>query len=233
MPDPQSKTRSTFTGDRKAPMRSPLAAAEKRLIQAWVGRFPPWIEGYHLTLMTLAWSAGMILFGWLAARVWIGFLAGSCLMLALQWFTDSFDGALGRLRDTGIPKWGFHMDHYLDFVFSWATVVGYAFLMTTPAAMAGMFVLAFLYSLLMVNSFLGFAASGEFKITYLGAGPTEVRLAFIVLNVVVMWRGPGFVESLVPWAIAVSTAAVVFVTYRTQKYIWAIDMADKRRRLGW
>ena len=34
-------------------------------------------------------------------------------------FTDSFDGALGRRRDTGIPKWGYYMDHLLDFVFMW------------------------------------------------------------------------------------------------------------------
>jgi phosphatidylglycerophosphate synthase len=213
-------------------MRSPLAAAEKRLIQVWVGRFPPWIEGYHLTLLTLVWSAGMLLFGYLAARLTIHFLWASCLMLAAQWFTDSFDGALGRLRDTGIPKWGFHMDHYLDFVFSWCTVVGYAFLMTTPGATWGIFILAFLYSLLMVNSFLGFAATGEFKITYLGAGPTEVRLLFILLNAAIVFWGPGFMQALLPWVIAASVLLVAFVTYRTQKYVWAIDMADKRRRLG-
>jgi hypothetical protein len=55
-----------FAGDKKLPMRTFLARWEKKFIDANVSRFPPWIEGYHLTLMTLLWSAGLIAFGYLA-----------------------------------------------------------------------------------------------------------------------------------------------------------------------
>jgi len=105
-----------FHGDKKLPMKSLLARAERKLIDAYTPRFPKWIEGYHLTLMTIPWSAGLILFGRLAKSS-PHYLWASSLMLLLQWFTDSFDGALGRHRDTGIPKWGYYMDHLLDFVF--------------------------------------------------------------------------------------------------------------------
>ena len=116
-----------FTGDKKVPMKSMLADAEKRFIMANVGKFPKWIEGYHLTLMTIPWTIGLVVFGFLASRGSMHWLWGSSLMLALQWFTDSFDGALGRLRDTGIPKWGFYMDHFLDYLFMSGVFIGWTF----------------------------------------------------------------------------------------------------------
>ena len=94
-----------FRGDRKAPLRSPLARSERWLIERAVGRFPLWIEGWHLTLLTIVWTAGILGFAFLA-RHDLRWLWGSSVMLAAQWFTDSFDGALGRLRDFGIPPWG-------------------------------------------------------------------------------------------------------------------------------
>lgn len=219
-----------FAGDKKVPLRSPLARLEKQFIEAHVSRFPPWIEGYHLTLLTIAWSAGLVFFGWLAARN-THFLWGASLMLFLQWFTDSFDGALGRHRDTGIPKWGFYMDHLLDFVFMWCIPVSYLFLV--PAASAGWLIAAtLLISLLMVNSFLSFAATNAFKITYLGLGPTELRLAFILLNTLLAFRGPGPLVAALPAAVVILFAGVALVIYRTQAHVWAIDRADCRARRG-
>jgi hypothetical protein len=56
----------SFQGDKKLPLKSPLSKAERRLIDYWVPRFPRSIEGYHLTLTTILWSAGLILSGYLA-----------------------------------------------------------------------------------------------------------------------------------------------------------------------
>jgi archaetidylinositol phosphate synthase len=116
-----------FGGDKKMPMRTFLAKWERRFIDALVPKFPQWIHGYHLTLMTILWSAGLIAFGYLA-RGNLSWLWLSSLMLMLQWFTDCFDGALGKFRDTGIPKWGYYMDHLLDFVFLCSILIGYSFL---------------------------------------------------------------------------------------------------------
>jgi phosphatidylglycerophosphate synthase len=125
--------RATFQGDKKLPMNSLLGKVERQLIQATATKFPPWIEGYHLTLMTILWSAGIICFGYLAQqnRHWLWL---SSLMIFLQWFTESYDGALGRLRDTGIPKWGYYMDHLLDYGFLCAIFIGYSFLLNEQAA---------------------------------------------------------------------------------------------------
>src|SRR5512136_3248535 len=116
-----------FTGDKKVPLRSPLAKIERRIIVALTPRFPGWIQGYHLTLMTIPWSIGLVVSGWLA-RNDLSWLYLASAMHIMQWFTDSFDGALGRHRDTGIPKWGYYMDHFLDYVYTCCAFIGYAFL---------------------------------------------------------------------------------------------------------
>ena len=219
---------TTFQGDKKLPMNSLLGRVEKRLIQATVTKFPCWIEGYHLTLMTILWSAGIIGFGYLAQqnRHWLWL---SSLMIFLQWFTDSYDGALGRLRDTGIPKWGYYMDHLLDYGFLCAIFIGYSFLLSEQAARL-LYIFALIAIGFMTSSYLSFAATNEFKITYLGFGPTEMRLVFILLNTVIIFAGIRFIEVSIPYLIPISLIVLALVIFRTQKYVWAIDMHDKQSR---
>lgn len=220
--------KNKFKGDKKLPFKSPLAKAERKFIDYWVPRFPLWVEGYHLTLTTVLWSAGLIISGYLAKQDlrWLWVASG---MLFMQWFTDSFDGALGRYRDTGIPKWGFYMDHFLDFVFMCAILIGYALLFEglNRILLLGLIPI---FGGFMVNSYLSFAATTEFKITFLGVGPTEARLLIIILNTGIILFGTGFMEKALPFIPVIATIALIIVVYRTQKYIWEIDMEDKRRR---
>ncbi|MHC4159618.1 MAG: CDP-alcohol phosphatidyltransferase family protein [Planctomycetota bacterium] len=219
-----------FSGDKKLPMRTLLAEWERKFIHKNVYKFPPWIEGYHLTLMTIPLSAGLIVFGYLARNnyhwLWL-----SSLMLVLQWFTDCFDGALGRFRDTGIPKWGYFMDHFLDFVFMCSIFIGYSFLLE---GLSRQIVCLFIpvFGSFMVSSYLAFGATGEFKITYLWAGPTEIRIWFIVLNCLIIMFGTGFIEKVLIYILVLSIIFLCVVVYRTQKYIWNIDMQDKAKNAG-
>jgi archaetidylinositol phosphate synthase len=217
-----------FGGDKKLPMRTLLAKWERKFIDWLTPKFPRWLQGYHLTLMTLAWSAGLIAFGLMAssnpAWLWL-----SSLMLVLQWFTDCFDGALGKFRDTGIPKWGYYMDHFLDFVFMCALFIGYSFLVEGTSK-ALVFLLIPVFGSFMASSFLSFGATGEFKITYLGAGPTEIRIAFIVLNCLLIWFGNAWIEKLLLFILILAVIFLCVVVYRTQAYIWKIDMQDKANR---
>ena len=221
-------SKGQFQGDKKLPLKSPLAKVERRSIDYCVPRFPSWIEGYHLTLTTVLWSAGLIISGYLAKQDlrWLWLASG---MLFMQWFTDSFDGALGRYRDTGIPKWGFYMDHFLDFIFMCSILIGYAVLFE------GLYRTIFLalvpiFGAFMFNSYLSFAATSEFKITFLGMGPTEVRLLIILLNTMIIAFGTDFVEKVLPFIPPITTIVLVVVVYRTQKYIWQIDREDKKKK---
>ncbi|MFP3998968.1 MAG: hypothetical protein ACLFUN_03920 [Desulfobacterales bacterium] len=102
---------SDFKGDQKAG-KWLLASAERKFIDKSIPRLPGWLETYHLTAMTLLWSAGAVLSGYLArfnpAWFWV-----VSLMIVFQYITDSFDGSLGKYRNTGLVKWGFYMDHFL------------------------------------------------------------------------------------------------------------------------
>ena len=217
-----------FAGDKKLPLKSPLARYERKFIDSTVSKFPAWIEGYHLTLTTIPWSIGLIVFGYLARGnpnwLWL-----SSLMLFLQWFTDCFDGALGRYRDTGIPKWGFYMDHLLDFVFMSSVFLGYTFLFEGLNKSLVFFMVP-AYGTLMVSSFLAFGATGEFKITYLRIGPTEIRALFIILNCLITFFGTGFIEKSLLYVFILFMVGLCVVIYRTGKYIWNIDMQNKRSK---
>lgn len=220
-----------FTGDKKAPMKTFLASAERKFIDNNVTKFPKMLEGYHLTLMTIFWSAGVIVFGYLAKNN-IHWLWLSSLMLVLQWFTDCFDGALGRHRDTGIPKWGFFMDHLLDFVFMACIFIGYSFLLEGTAREMVLLLIG-IFGTFMVSSFLSFGATGEFKITYLGTGPTEIRIWFIILNTFLIFSAPNgtkLFQKFMLYIVLISLAVLFVVIFRTQKYIWKIDMQDKAER---
>ncbi len=216
----------TFNGDKKVPMKSLLAKHERKFVDSNVAKFPAWIEGYHLTLITIPLSVGLIVFGYLAKNN-LSWLWLSSLVLFLQWFTDSFDGALGRYRDTGIPKWGFYMDHFLDFVFMSSVFVGYSFLFEGLNKIL-VFSMVPAFGCFMVSSFLAFGATGEFKITYLRTGPTEVRAWFIILNCLIVIFGTGFIEKALIYIFVIFISALCVVIYRTQKYIWNIDMQNKR-----
>jgi archaetidylinositol phosphate synthase len=218
--------KSSFGGDKKLPMNSLLARYERKFIDRFVPRFPKWIEGYHLTLTTVLWSFGLIVFGWLSKSSY-NWLWGSSLMLALQWFTDSFDGALGRYRDTGIPKWGYYMDHLLDFVFMSSLLIGYSFLFDGFGRQI-IYLFIPISGCFMVSSYLAFGASGEFKITYLGSGPTEIRIYFVILNICIILFGVGWIEKILVYVFVASIVVMFIVIGRTQKYIWKIDMSEKK-----
>ena len=80
-----------------------------------------------------------------------------------------------------------------------------------------------------VSSYLAFGATSEFKITYLWAGPTEIRIWFVVLNCLIIKFGTAFIEKALIYILLLSVAFLCIVVYRTQKYIWKIDMQDKAR----
>ena len=158
-------------------------------ITHWVTRFPRGVRSWHLTLLTVPWSAGTIAFGWLAGErpVWLWAMS---VMVAAQWFTDSFDGTLGKTRGEGLVRWGFFMDHFLDTVFAGSVVIGYSFIAPGGAGLLLQLLLLVTCSMMALSS-LAFAATNECRIAFYGVGPTEVRIGYIALNAFVFLAGPG------------------------------------------
>jgi hypothetical protein len=92
-----------------------LAAAEKRTL-IWIAeRLPRWINSDHLTLLALASMAAAGAAFW-AARFWLPALGVVIAALVLNWFGDSLDGTVARVRKHERPRYGFYVDHVLDIV---------------------------------------------------------------------------------------------------------------------
>lgn len=215
-----------FAGDRKEGTWL-LARGEERLRDWLLPKVPRGVETYHLTLTTLLWCTLIIAFSHLAQWNinWLWVVSASIFM---QYITDLLDGAVGRARDTGLVKWGFYMDHLLDYLFLCSILVGYSLLLPDQYKFRLILVLA-LFGAFMVNSFLSFAATDEFRISYLRIGPTEVRLMFIVVNTLLIAFGKTHLAAALPYVLALSALGLTVTVYRTQKYIWEIDMKNKDR----
>lgn len=211
-------------GGAKKDGESILGPYEKNFVQRWVARVPRQIETFHLTMLTVAWSAGLIGFGYLAASDLRWLFAMSAMVIG-QYLTDLFDGAVGRHRDTGLVKWGFFMDHFLDFLFAGCFVIAYSFL--APNMMFWFLGLLLTTGATMALSFLNFAATNKFQIAYHGIGPTEIRIAYVAINTVVFFATPAILSWAVPVLLVANIVGLFAMAYSTSKKLWAIDMEAK------
>src|SRR5581483_671219 len=89
-----------------------LGPFEKSFLSIVIPQISPYIETYHLTLLTILWSILVVGMSFYAKNNEIGFL-GLALLILLQHCTDTLDGALGRFKKTGLVYWGYFMDHWL------------------------------------------------------------------------------------------------------------------------
>ena len=206
-----------------------LSPLERRLAARVVPRIPLWLGTHHLTMLTLAWCAGLVGFGYLAAGD-LRWLWGSSVMIALQWATDFFDGKVGKHRGTGLVRWGFYMDHLLDFAFLCAVLGGYALVLPERAHLSLLLVLA-VFGGFMVNSFLAFAATGRFHISHGKLGPTEFRLALVLINSLLVFYGTRRMTKVLPYVAACGFVALCVLAYRTQRELWQRDLEHKREAL--
>lgn len=199
-------------------------------LKAWaVPRIPRNIETYHLTLLTLLWSLFNVILGFYAkGNLQVLWLVS--ILILFQYLTDLFDGELGRQRNTGLIKWGFYMDHFLDYIFLCSLVfVGY---MISPVGLEiWYFALVIILGGFMVNSFLSFGATNEFQIYYYGIGPTETRIVFILINTFIIFFGTNRFDILLPTVVLLCLLGLIINTYQTQKRLWQLDMEVKKQDL--
>ncbi|MFA6094819.1 MAG: CDP-alcohol phosphatidyltransferase family protein [Candidatus Paceibacterota bacterium] len=215
----------TFAGDKKSGTWL-TQSFEDKYLRSFLLRFvPSFVQTYHLTLMTIMWSVIAVWASYMA-RVDIQWLWVVSLMLACQYVTDLLDGAVGRARNTGLIKWGYYMDHFLDYIFFSALILGYAFIF--PADMMYIFILLALIQIgFLINLFLSFAATNAFKISFARFGPTETRIAYILFNTYLIYWGTQLPMRLLPYFVVVCAGVLTIMVYRTQKQLWKIDMESK------
>jgi len=201
--------------------RSLLTSWEKRFVSWIVPKIPTAITSEIMTCLTILWSAFILVFSFLAQ--WnMQWLWAVSLCIALQWFTDSLDGSLGRYRKQGLIRWGYYMDHFLDYIFLCCILIGYSFILPDQFKYLLFFLLA-IFGGFMVHAFLRFAATNEFQIYYMGIGPTEIRIIFIVVNTLLIIFGKTYMAPALPFILLFSLAGLLYVVWETSALIWKKD----------
>src|SRR4026208_340958 len=162
-----------------------LTPLEKITLRWLAERMPAWVNSDHLTILGFA---GMILTGvsYYLAQFNRWFLLMGIVCLAINWFGDSLDGTLARLRNRQRPRYGFYVDHIVD-AFGIACLpagFGLSGYMSPNVAMG--FLIA--YFLVNIEIYLATYTLGVFKLSYGVMGPTEMRVIVCIGNIVLLFK---------------------------------------------
>ena len=96
------------------------------------------------------------------------------LCLLLNWFGDSLDGTVARVRDQQRPRYGYYVDHVIDLAGTALLFAGLAASGLMSPLIATLVVAAFF--LVSAEAYLATHARGVFKMAFIGVGPTELRI---------------------------------------------------------
>ena len=88
-----------------------LAALEKRCLIWMAERMPRRVNSDHLTSLA---GVSMLAAGFCYWNGSPAALLAAIVLLAVNWFGDSLDGTLARVRHHERPRYGFYVDHVLD-----------------------------------------------------------------------------------------------------------------------
>ena len=156
-----------------------LATAEKRAL-IWIAtRLPAWVNSDRLTALGFValLAAGAC---YASARITPYALLATIPLLIVNWFGDSLDGTLARVRNRQRPRYGFYVDHILDAIGMFFLMSGLAFSGFMTPAVAYSFLIAYLLLSIEVN--LATYSIGTFHLSYWRFGPTELRILLVIGN---------------------------------------------------
>ena len=156
-----------------------LNAAEKKVLIWLAERQPKWMTSdiltYIGTLGAVVIAAGYILSSRDAAWLWL-----SSLGFVINWYGDSLDGTLARVRHRQRPIYGYYLDHTIDAINEFIMVLGIGLSGLMHLNLALMILV--LYLMLTINVSINAHLKKEFCLTYAKLGPTEFRVMMIIVN---------------------------------------------------
>jgi archaetidylinositol phosphate synthase len=152
------------------------AYGERRLLQWIAQRMPRWVTSDQLTVLGLGAQVGAgVCFAFARYGRWPFLLV--CVFVVLNWFGDSMDGTLARVRAQQRPRYGFYVDHVIDIFGALAMMTGLGFSGLLHPQIAAAMLVTFL--LLSAESYLATYTLGRFELSQGIFGPTEIRILLI------------------------------------------------------
>lgn len=216
---------------------------EKKVLVWLAERMPSWVTSDMLTFVgflgALTMAAGYALSNLNIHWIWL-----ACLGLFLNWFGDSLDGSLARVRGTQRKTYGFFIDHNVDVINEVLMFIGVG---CSPMMNMSFAMLALVaYFMISIYVYIDCHLKGEMRLTYGGLGPTEFRVLLLLVNIAYMY---------IPWLsqwkqhvtlfhndfalgifdyFAVAVSALIFAFYligffKDAKYYARIDPIKKQK----
>ena len=158
---------------------SVLNALEKKVLIWLAQRQPRWVTSDMMTFIGVL-GAVVIAVGYILTSQNINFLWLSSLGFIINWYGDSLDGTLARVRNTQRPIYGYYLDHTVDAINEVMIFVGVGLsgLMHLEIALLALVMYLLMTIIVSINAHL----KKEFKLTYASMGPTEFRIIMIIIN---------------------------------------------------
>lgn len=161
-----------------------LNSLEKKVLIWLAERQPKWMTSDMLTYIGTV-GAIIIAIGYILSSRNINYLWLSTLGFIINWYGDSLDGTLARVRNAQRPVYGYYIDHTVDAINEVVIFMGIGLSGLMHLEFSLMALVA--YFLITINVSINAHLKKEFKLTYAGLGPTEFRLIMIIINTIYIY----------------------------------------------
>ena len=175
--------------DAERAQQSILAPLEKKVLVWLAHRTPSWINSDHLTALGMLAMIGAGLSYWYSSYDKRGLLL-VIVMLVINWYGDSLDGTLARVRNKQRPRYGFYVDHVVDALGTTCLLGGLALSGYMNDRLALGVLIA--YFLLSIEVYLATYTIGKFQLSFWKFSPTELRI-LLSIGALAAYFDPGVV----------------------------------------
>lgn len=160
-----------------------INGVEKRVLVWLAERQPRWVTSDMLTLVGVV-GAFLTGLGFYLTHYDINWLWLSSAGLIINWYGDSLDGTLARVRNCQRPLYGYYIDHTVDCINEAFMFIGAGL---SPLVDIDLALYIFvLYLFMTINVSINAHLKSEFRLTYAKLGPTEFRLIIVIANTVLI-----------------------------------------------
>lgn len=206
-----------------------LNGVEKQALVWLAKRQPGWVTSDLLTYIGVlgAFICGL---GFALSGLDIRWLWLSSAGLVINWYGDSLDGTLARVRNTQRPKYGFFIDHSVDAITITMMCVGAGFSPLLRLDLALCVLVGYL--ILSIYTYVCTIVTNQMRLTYGKLGPTEFRLIIIICNTLFIytpWSGLQFMVAGISLSLfdIIAIAVVVIIAI-----LWLVQWLRDRRELS-
>jgi phosphatidylglycerophosphate synthase len=199
---------------------SVLRGVEKKALVWLAQRQPKWVTSDMLTWIG-TFGSMLIALGYILSHINVNWLWLSSFGLIVNWYGDSLDGTLARVRNQQRPIYGFYLDHTMDAINEALMFMGAGL---SPFMRFDLScVILVVYLMLTLNVAMNAHLKGEFRLTYAKLGPTEFRLLIVLANTLLIafpslashsWYVPAFNVTMSPFdPLGIVVTALLAIIY--------------------